>query len=88
MGPLITQGIISPEWNPIIAFIIGIAFGFALEQGGFSSSRKLAGVFYGYDMTTDHTPYEVGIGFTVTNSKSGYRGCKALAAAKGIAPPE
>ena len=50
MGPLITQGIISPEWNPILAFIIGLAFGFALEQGGFSSARKLAGVFYGYDM--------------------------------------
>lgn len=50
MGPLITQGIISPEWNPIIAFVIGLLFGFALEQGGFSSARKLAGVFYGYDM--------------------------------------
>ena len=50
MGPLITQGIISPEWNPMIAFIVGIGFGFALEQAGFSSSRKLIGIFYGYDM--------------------------------------
>ncbi len=33
----------------VISFIIGIAFGFILEQAGFSSSRKLAGVFYGYD---------------------------------------
>ncbi len=49
MGPLITQGIIPEEWNFIIAFIIGIAFGFVLERAGFSSSKKLAGVFYGYD---------------------------------------
>ena len=40
-------------------------------------------LFYGYDMTTDHTPYEVGLGFTVTQAKSGYRGCDELAAAKG-----
>ncbi len=40
-------------------------------------------LFYGYDMTTDHTPYEVGLGFTVSKSKTGYRGCEALAAAKG-----
>jgi uncharacterized protein len=49
MGPLIPNGIISPEWNLVIAFIIGISFGFILEQAGFSSSRKLVGVFYGYD---------------------------------------
>ncbi|MRS05247.1 sulfurtransferase, partial [bacterium] len=31
-----------PEWmNLLTALIIGIGFGFALEQGGFSSSRKL-----------------------------------------------
>lgn len=41
-----------PEWlNLLIAFVIGIGFGFALEQAGFSSSRKLAGMFYGYDTT-------------------------------------
>ncbi len=51
MGPLIQQGIISPEWNPIIAFIIGICFGFVLEQAGFSTARKIVGVFYGFDMT-------------------------------------
>lgn len=49
MGPLIPQEIISQEWNLLIAFIVGIGFGFILEQAGFSSSRKLAGVFYGYD---------------------------------------
>jgi hypothetical protein len=41
-----------PEWlNMIIALLIGTGFGFALEQAGFSSSRKLAGMFYGYDTT-------------------------------------
>jgi hypothetical protein len=41
-----------PAWlNLPIAFLIGIGFGFALEQAGFSSSRKLAGMFYGYDTT-------------------------------------
>lgn len=49
MGPLIPNGVIPFEWNNIIAIIIGIAFGFILESSGFSSSRKLAGVFYGYD---------------------------------------
>ncbi len=51
MGPLIPNDIIPFEWNLIIAIIIGIAFGFILESTGFSSSRKLAGVFYGYDFT-------------------------------------
>ncbi len=49
MGPLITQGIIGAEWDFVLAFLVGIGFGFSLEQAGFSSSRKLAGVFYGYD---------------------------------------
>ena len=41
-----------PEWlNMLTAFLIGTGFGFALEQAGFSSSRKLAGMFYGYDTT-------------------------------------
>lgn len=49
MGPLVPYGIISGEFNFIIAIILGVAFGFILEQAGFGSSRKLAGVFYGYD---------------------------------------
>ncbi|NQV30458.1 MAG: YeeE/YedE family protein [Candidatus Marinimicrobia bacterium] len=49
MGPLIPQEIIGADWNLFIAFVIGIGFGFVLEQAGFSSSRKLAGMFYGYD---------------------------------------
>jgi hypothetical protein len=41
-----------PEWlDLLIAFLIGTGFGFSLEQAGFSSSRKLVGMFYGYDTT-------------------------------------
>ena len=51
MGP-ISSYFVFPEWlNMLFAFLIGTGFGFALEQGGFSSSRKLAGMFYGYDAT-------------------------------------
>lgn len=50
MGPLAVNELISENTNLFLAFIIGIAFGFVLESSGFSSSRKLAGVFYGYDM--------------------------------------
>src|SRR5512133_3191891 len=49
MGPLVVNELISENTNLFLAFIIGIGFGFVLEQSGFSSSRKLAGVFYGYD---------------------------------------
>jgi hypothetical protein len=49
MGPLSVNEIISENTNLFLAFLIGIGFGFVLEQSGFSSSRKLAGVFYGYD---------------------------------------
>lgn len=49
MGPLIPNGYITGDWNFVIAILIGIAFGFILEASGFSSSRNLAGVFYGYN---------------------------------------
>ena len=51
MGP-ISSLITIPEWlDMLIALLIGIGFGFSLEQAGFSSSRKLVGMFYGYDTT-------------------------------------
>ena len=50
MGPFVPD-LISDQLNLVVALILGIAFGFVLEQAGFSSSRKLAGVFYGYDFT-------------------------------------
>jgi len=49
MGPLIPQGFVNPDLNLFFAFVIGLGFGYVLEQAGFSSSRRLAGVFYGYD---------------------------------------
>lgn len=49
MGPLITNGIINSGWDFVIAIILGIAFGFILEASGFSSSRNIVGVFYGYN---------------------------------------
>ncbi len=50
MGPLVPE-IFSAEFNLVIALIIGVAFGFILEQAGFSSTKKLVGLFYGYDFT-------------------------------------
>ncbi|HYQ55849.1 MAG TPA: YeeE/YedE thiosulfate transporter family protein [Draconibacterium sp.] len=49
MGPLIPNGIIGEGWDFVIAILLGVAFGFILEASGFSSSRNLAGVFYGYN---------------------------------------
>lgn len=51
MGPISILSNLPEGVNLFIGFIIGIGFGFALEQAGFSSSRKLAGMFYGYDTT-------------------------------------
>src|SRR5512140_669336 len=50
MGPFVPD-LISDQLNLVVALILGIAFGFVLEQAGFSSSRRLVGVFYGYDFT-------------------------------------
>jgi hypothetical protein len=51
MGPL-SSILTIPEWmDMLIALLIGTGFGFSLEQAGFSSSRKLVGMFYGYDTT-------------------------------------
>ena len=51
MGPISITFEFSEWINLLIAFLIGIGFGFSLEQAGFSSSRRLAGMFYGYDTT-------------------------------------
>jgi len=39
------------EWGFLVSLIIGIGFGISLEQGGLGNTRKLIGVFYGYDFT-------------------------------------
>jgi hypothetical protein len=60
MGPLVPY-IISEEFSLVIAFFIGIAFGFILEQAGFSSTKKLVGLFYGYDFTVLRVFFTAGI---------------------------
>ncbi|MCB0282543.1 MAG: YeeE/YedE family protein [Calditrichaeota bacterium] len=60
MGPLVPD-IISNELSFILAVLIGIAFGFLLEQAGFSSSKKLVGLFYGYDFTVLRVFFTAGI---------------------------
>lgn len=50
MGPFVPD-VVSEQFSLIVALLLGIGFGFVLEQAGFSSSRRLAGVFYGYDFT-------------------------------------
>ncbi|HET6557186.1 MAG TPA: YeeE/YedE thiosulfate transporter family protein [Prolixibacteraceae bacterium] len=60
MGPLVPY-IISNEFNLIIALIAGIGFGFVLEQAGFSSTKKLVGLFYGYDFTVLKVFFTAGV---------------------------
>jgi len=60
MGPLVPE-IIGNELNFVVALFIGIAFGFVLEQAGFSTSKKLVGLFYGYDFTVLRVFYTAGL---------------------------
>jgi len=60
MGPLVPE-ILSNEFNFVVAFLVGIAFGFILEQAGFSSTKKLVGLFYGYDFTVLKVFFTAGI---------------------------
>lgn len=60
MGPLVPE-LIGEELNLVIAFFIGIGFGFILEQAGFSTSKKLVGLFYGYDFTVLRVFFTAGI---------------------------
>jgi len=60
MGPLVPY-IISHEFNYVIAVLVGIAFGFILEQAGFSSTKKLVGLFYGYDFTVLRVFFTAGV---------------------------
>ena len=60
MGPLVPD-VITDQLNLVIAFLLGIAFGFVLEQAGFSSSRKLTGLFYGTDFTVLRVFFTAGL---------------------------
>lgn len=60
MGPLVPD-LVSNELNLVVGLLIGIAFGFLLEQAGFSSSRKLTGLFYGTDFTVLRVFFTAGV---------------------------
>lgn len=40
-------------------------------------------LFFGYDMTDDHSPWEVGLGFTINRNKGDFRGKDAVFGLKG-----
>jgi len=50
-APFYKFGYFGDEVSLILAFIVGIGFGFFLERAGFGSSKKLAAQFYFYDMS-------------------------------------
>ncbi|RPI17746.1 MAG: sulfurtransferase [Ignavibacteriae bacterium] len=50
-APFFKYGMFNDEVSLIMAFIIGIGFGFFLERAGFGSSKKLAAQFYFNDMS-------------------------------------
>ncbi len=50
-APFFKYGMFGDDTGLIVAFLIGIGFGFFLERAGFGSGRKLAAQFYGYDLT-------------------------------------
>jgi len=50
-APFYEFGMFGDEISLLVAFMIGIGFGFFLERAGFGSARKLAAQFYLYDMT-------------------------------------
>ena len=73
MGPFVPE-LISNELNLIVALLVGIGFGFVLEQAGFSSSRKLTGLFYGTDFTVLRVFFTAGITAMCGVSLLGYFG--------------
>ncbi len=50
-APFFKYGLFGDETSLILAFVIGIAFGFFLERAGFGSGRKLAAQFYFTDLS-------------------------------------
>ena len=50
-APFYKFGLFGDEASFILAFVIGIGFGFFLERAGFGSGRKLAAQFYLRDLS-------------------------------------
>ena len=51
MAPFFKFGLFGENLGLVVAFAVGIGFGFFLERAGFGSSRKLAAQFYFTDLT-------------------------------------
>lgn len=73
------QAIVGDIWDKLVeAGVMPCSF------ASLDKVRIEAGLlFYGYDMSTANTPWEVGLGFTVSKSKDDFRGKDAAMAAKG-----
>lgn len=50
-APFFKFGLFGDSMSLVVAFVIGIGFGFFLERAGFGSARKLAAQFYFTDLT-------------------------------------
>lgn len=50
IAPFYGYGWFGDEFSLVLAFVIGIAFGFFLEQAGFGSAKKLTSQFYLSDL--------------------------------------
>jgi uncharacterized membrane protein YedE/YeeE len=50
MAPLLKYGVFGTETSFVVAFLLGLGFGFSLERAGFGSARKLVSQFYLNDL--------------------------------------
>ncbi len=50
MAPFFKYGLFGDETSLVVAFMIGVGFGFFLERAGFGSARKLVAQFYLTDL--------------------------------------
>ncbi|MGB5102067.1 MAG: hypothetical protein WBO04_01950 [Steroidobacteraceae bacterium] len=71
MTPLYKYGFFGDETSLVLAFVLGLGFGCALERAGFGSARKLAAQFYLHDMSVFKVMFTavvtamLGVGFVV-----------------------
>ena len=67
--------------------IVGLGEADGIMPCSFTSLDKVrieaALLFFGYDMTAEHTPWEVGLGWSVSRSKGDFRGKEAVFASEG-----
>lgn len=50
-APFFKYGLFGDDFSLVVAFLIGIGFGFFLERAGFGSAKKLTAQFYFTDMS-------------------------------------